>query len=1094
MRFASVVSAACLVLASTVTATTTILGNGIAETTYGWPDVLAAYSLANPSVSFDMGSNIGPNNRLYVETGVLDFGLTSGAMIASEAAMYPNVTFLPLIATAIVPVYRLDSIVSNVSLIFSLPTLANIYAGFVTNWNDILIREDNPGVNMPNQSITVVFYGEARYITDIWIRALNRAVPAVASILPTPTSGLSWPRSSYAAYRSGIGITGTAAEVVDADGSIGYCIQAAAVATGANVARMINIYGSVVSANTLSVSFTVSEREVQYIPNPLLAVPDLTGCTSMPCWPIVETIFIFIENNIAPRGCEEKSALIQFVEFFYSSTALTTNLLAEYQMVNMPADVQSQLDVGASLSQITCLGLPLQGLVVTAEAVLPIAVPALMTEFITAEANFYQLVDESFVFGVQPAGPAEGAQLIEQGLVVANFFYPTEISAYEARTSTTVNLNVDSFYQLPMFLTSIALVYNPVLSSMLNSLPTTYELVVSADLIAEIMLGDITSWQSDKWLEYNAWLPIVLLNISVVAPVTFVLGCMETPGQSPMTSRLFDWILKNIVDTTVSTRFQNAFGYTSTSAIATLFWSCQQNSTLLPTLLFSASENSHQQLVNSRPGSISFVRDTIDATTGKFSLIYQGTMRSSLWSGLWSCVASGLAARNLALEMVADSTTNTSCWPLVEVLSVQIAKDFGTEYLTAWRVLSWLQTMVNSSAADYWSSSTMILRIPQDPAMEAAITTVLYAVVANGQTVIVTWPIVWELSSSIQVFGTVVVVVGAIFCGASIAFFLVLRNYKTIRSNSPMFMCQSLVGILILLAAIQLLVTNPTDSTCSGVTWTIMLGFQMTFMPLFAKAWRLYRIFGGRKLQVVKINSRKLSAIVGVGLAVELIYLIIWQAVAPTTALTVVQFVNNREHDYVQCGYQGTSLSFFIGACVSKAVLVLVGVRMAFGTRQVSDEFSETMSIAIAIYNLVIAVGLIAALVLLLDTVGDMLILLLVFCCVWVSMFTMMILVVPRILAFVDSRRIKGFNNSVRRFTTSQNSSTGEYSFMSVNMLNNISIAMNYMQSLKHHMNDVETKVASLRAIGTTMPKIKEFTCPATVAPKPSTTVTPPDA
>lgn len=70
--------------------TLNILGNGIAESVFGVPDVMVAYSLANPRMKFTMGSSTGSVNRAAVELGELDLALTSGAMELTESQRYPK--------------------------------------------------------------------------------------------------------------------------------------------------------------------------------------------------------------------------------------------------------------------------------------------------------------------------------------------------------------------------------------------------------------------------------------------------------------------------------------------------------------------------------------------------------------------------------------------------------------------------------------------------------------------------------------------------------------------------------------------------------------------------------------------------------------------------------------------------------------------------------------------------------------------------------------------------------------------------------------------------------------------------------------------
>ena len=49
------------------------------------------------------------------------------------------------------------------------------------------------------------------------------------------------------------------------------------------------------------------------------------------------------------------------------------------------------------------------------------------------------------------------------------------------------------------------------------------------------------------------------------------------------------------------------------------------------------------------------------------------------------------------------------------------------------------------------------------------------------------------------------------------------------------------------------------------------MGLKFTFAPLFAKTWRIYRIFGVRKLKVIALTNRRLLLLCGALLSIELV-------------------------------------------------------------------------------------------------------------------------------------------------------------------------------------------------------------------------------
>src|ERR1700747_2707025 len=61
----------------------------------------------------------------------------------------------PMVMGAIVPVVNIDGIKAG-ELVFDGETLANIYLGKITKWDDAAIKKLNPNVKLPSDAITVV--------------------------------------------------------------------------------------------------------------------------------------------------------------------------------------------------------------------------------------------------------------------------------------------------------------------------------------------------------------------------------------------------------------------------------------------------------------------------------------------------------------------------------------------------------------------------------------------------------------------------------------------------------------------------------------------------------------------------------------------------------------------------------------------------------------------------------------------------------------------------------------------------------------------------------------------------------------------------
>ena len=153
------------------------------------------------------------------------------------------------------------------------------------------------------------------------------------------------------------------------------------------------------------------------------------------------------------------------------------------------------------------------------------------------------------------------------------------------------------------------------------------------------------------------------------------------------------------------------------------------------------------------------------------------------------------------------------------------------------------------------------------------------------------------------------------------------------------FLSTTLVGLCVLFMAGVFLSLPPSAATCSALGWTANLGFMLTFAPLLAKTYRVYRIYAGDKLTVTKISNRRVAALIGGMLAVEVLLLSVWQAVSPLQPLLITRMVGYpaAPHDYVQCSVSGQGLALSLVLAGEKAALLLSrrgdGVHHAQGER-----------------------------------------------------------------------------------------------------------------------------------------------------------------
>ena len=373
--------------------------------------------------------------------------------------------------------------------------------------------------------------------------------------------------------------------------------------------------------------------------------------------------------------------------------------------------------------------------------------------------------------------------------------------------------------------------------------------------------------------------------------------------------------------------------------------------------------------------------------------------------------------------------------------------------------------MINSTTILPYTESAMLIQVGSIPSLVTPLINALNSVTCDGETLLITLPVVWTVSSVINRLGIAVFVIGALLTLSAFAFIFYHRRNSAVRSTSPTFFCLSLVGVLTLMAS-MLIVTRPTPDSplCSALNWTAQLGFTLLFAPLFLKAYRIYRIFGGKKLKVVKITNTSLLQGLAAIVLLDVIYLSVWQGVAPMSSVITMQLESDqREHSYQQCSFSATDTSthFFVASVVIKAAWLCVGVLLAFSTRSVTDQFNESKSIALAIYNVVFAVGLIAPLTALIAAQGDVRVILLLFCLLWVSYFTLGLLAFPKVLELLSSGHTRSKSNSVQPDDTQDT----QYDFLPLDHLTSQHAVHQYLHALEKHVTNTRTHLAAIKGV-----------------------------
>lgn len=237
----------------------------------------------------------------------VDFGASDAPMQADELAKQGLIQF-PTVIGGVVPVVNIDGIKAG-QLKLDGPTLANIYLGKITKWNDPALTALNPGVNLPNAPITTIFRSDGSGTTYNFTHYLGDISPEWKAG-PGVDKSIKWPTAATGA--GGKGNEGVASNVMRAKNSIGYVEYAYAKQNNMAVTQLKNAAGNFVQPSAESFA---AAGNVDWTKTPGFNIV-LTNQPDAKAWPISAATFVLVHKN--PTHPENVKNTLAFFDWAYS--------------------------------------------------------------------------------------------------------------------------------------------------------------------------------------------------------------------------------------------------------------------------------------------------------------------------------------------------------------------------------------------------------------------------------------------------------------------------------------------------------------------------------------------------------------------------------------------------------------------------------------------------------------------------------------------------------------------------------------------------------------------------------------------------------
>ncbi len=284
-----------------------------------WAEAYKAQTGSNMNYqSIGSGGGIKQITAKTVDFGASDKPLTADELNAAGLMQFPT------LIGGVVPVINVNGI-EHGKLKLDGKTLADIYLGKITKWNDPAIAALNKDLKLPDDVITVVHRSDGSGTSFIFTNYLSKVSAEWKTSVGEGTA------VSWKAGTGGKGNEGVASYVQRIKGAIGYVEYAYALQNKMSAVQMKNKDGNFVLADEASFKAAAAGADWAKAPGFYEILTDEAGKGS---WPISGATFILIHKN--QEKPESGTAVLKFFDWAYTGG---DKLAASLDYITIPDDV-----------------------------------------------------------------------------------------------------------------------------------------------------------------------------------------------------------------------------------------------------------------------------------------------------------------------------------------------------------------------------------------------------------------------------------------------------------------------------------------------------------------------------------------------------------------------------------------------------------------------------------------------------------------------------------------------------------------------------------------------------------------------------------
>ena len=258
-----------------------------------------------------------------IQAKTVTFGATDAPLSGADLEKWGLVQF-PMVMGGIVPVVNIDGI-NPAQMALDGPTLANIYLGKITKWDDAALKALNPSLKLPSSAIIVIRRSDGSGTTFNFAHYLAKVSEDWKKNVGVSTA-LEWPVGIGAKGNEGV-----ANNVMQANGSIGYVEFAYAKQNGLAYTKMVNASGKTVAPSLAAFQAGAVSADWNSEPGFAVILSNPAGATA---WPMTASTWILMY-----REAQDAEASAPAVKFFKWAFASGDKMAMDLDYVPMPDSV-----------------------------------------------------------------------------------------------------------------------------------------------------------------------------------------------------------------------------------------------------------------------------------------------------------------------------------------------------------------------------------------------------------------------------------------------------------------------------------------------------------------------------------------------------------------------------------------------------------------------------------------------------------------------------------------------------------------------------------------------------------------------------------